>query len=176
MEQDEHKAILFWQHYHFIWHTCIFSADGADLFGGGLVGGLMGRAVGSLLGGALNELRDVADQVADVQGRAAAAIEGSNVVLARLGSVRCLPAVSQSSMTQTINGQTTRTVTLIMPVAGSGGYQVATAEVRYIQNAVNMDLEIVLALPNGERLQVDEGGGGGSGSAGRTIDVEWKEL
>lgn len=95
-------------------------------FGGGLVGGLLGRAVGGVLrsaAGALAEqLQQAAQQVADVQDRAARVIEGSAKVRAALGgSVRVGPPMSQSSMSQSINGRVSKTVTLLMPVAGANG-------------------------------------------------------
>jgi len=37
------------------------------------------------------------------------------------GSVRAQPPVSQSSMSQNINGRMSKTVTLIMPVVGGSG-------------------------------------------------------
>lgn len=37
------------------------------------------------------------------------------------GSVQVLPPVSQSSMSQNINGRMTQTVTLLLPVVGPGG-------------------------------------------------------
>jgi hypothetical protein len=97
-----------------------------DAFGGGLVGGLMGRAVGSMLRsamGALGEqLREAQEQVADVQDRAASAIQASSRLRQRMGGeVRVGPAMSQSSSTSIINGQMSRNVTLIMPVVGPGG-------------------------------------------------------
>jgi hypothetical protein len=97
-----------------------------DAFGGGLVGGLLGRAVGGMLRsavGALGEqMRQAQEQVADVQDRATRIIESnSRLQDAMGGSVRAQPPVSQSSMSQNINGRMSKTVTLIMPVVGSGG-------------------------------------------------------
>lgn len=49
-------------------------------------------------------------------------IENNGRVRSLLGSpVRVLPPVSQSSMTQSINGRTSRTITLLMPVVGPTG-------------------------------------------------------
>ena len=137
--------------------------------GGGLLGGLVGRAVGGMLKsavGALGEqLRQAAEQAADVQVRGAAAvigrqlpvscpllaspnrcfrrrhrqsplsllllprqeraadiIESSSQLRQRLGgSVRVLPPVSQSSMSSSVNGRSSKTVTLILPVVGPSG-------------------------------------------------------
>lgn len=56
------------------------------------------------------------------QDRAARIIEGSAKLRSRLGGdVRVLPPVSQSSMSSSVNGRMTKTVTLLMPVVGAGG-------------------------------------------------------
>ena len=56
-------------------------------------------------------------------------IENNSRVRALLGSpVRVLPPVSQSSMTQSVNGRMSQTITLLMSVVGPSG---ATAQVSW---------------------------------------------
>lgn len=150
-----------------------------EAFGGGLVGGLLGRAVGGMLRsavGALGEqLREAQEQVADVQERAARVIQSNSKLQARMGgSVRVMPAVSQSSMSSSINGRTSKTLTLVMPVVGAGG-QAAQAQVQYVEgDRAGQELSISVRLPNGEVLDLD--GGSSLGAAGQTIDVEWRSV
>ncbi|GAB4821872.1 hypothetical protein N2152v2_008918 [Parachlorella kessleri] len=156
---------------------------------GGIFSGLLGRAVGRMLQGALGavgeQLRQAAEQVADVQSRAVAMIESDPRVRDRLGgSVQCLAPMSQSSMTQSINGRVSRVVTLVLPVVGAGGRAAAQAEVRWVENAdaAGEQLSVTVRLPSGEVVRVDGGGRGGSSrsssssSKGNTIDVEWREV
>lgn len=146
-------------------------------FGGGLVGGLLGRAVGGMLRSAVGamgeQLRQAAEQVADVQERAARVIENNGRVRSLLGSpVRVLPPVSQSSMTQSINGRTSRTITLLMPVVGPTG-TTAQAQVKYVEgDAATQELNVSVRLPSGEVVRLD----GASAAAGQTIDVEWRSV
>ncbi len=57
--------------------------------------------VQSALGAVGEQMRQAAEQVADVQSRAQAVIEGNSQLQERLGgSVRCMAPISQSSMTQ----------------------------------------------------------------------------
>lgn len=57
-----------------------------------------------------------------LQDHATRVIQGSAKVQQALGgSVRVMPPVSQSSMSQSINGRASQTVTLILPVVGAGG-------------------------------------------------------
>lgn len=148
-----------------------------DAFGGGLVGGLLGRAVGGMLRsavGALGEqMRQAQEQVADVQDRATRIIETNSRLRDALGgSVRAQPPVSQSSMSQSINGRMSKTVTLIMPVVGSRG--MAQAQVQYVEggNSGGDQLTVSVRLPNGQVINLD----GSSMAAGKTIDVEWREV
>ncbi|PRW59807.1 hypothetical protein C2E21_1565 [Chlorella sorokiniana] len=149
-----------------------------DAFGGGLVGGLLGRAVGGMLRsavGALGEqMRQAQEQVADVQDRATRIIESnSRLQDAMGGSMRAQPPVSQSSMSQNINGRMSKTVTLIMPVVGSGG-RIAQAQVQYVEGGSSGtdQLTVSVRLPNGQVINLD----GSSMAAGKTIDVEWREV
>lgn len=146
--------------------------------GGGLLGGLVGRAVGGLVGGAIREMgkqmQQAAQQSEEIRSRAAAVIETSSQVRNRLGpGVRVGLPVSQSSMTQVINGVSSRRVTLLLPVSSSRGP--AQADVSFVEGGQagrEGDLSIRLRLPSGEVLDVNVAGG----YAGKTIDVEWREL
>ncbi|KAL4458532.1 hypothetical protein ABPG75_013397 [Micractinium tetrahymenae] len=146
-------------------------------FGGGLVGGLLGRAVGGMLRSAVGamgeQLRQAAEQVADVQDRAARVIENNSRIRDKLGGpVRVLPPVSQSSMTQSINGKASRTITLLLPVVGPSG-AAAQAQVQYVEGgAATQELNVSVRLPNGELVRLD----GASTAAGQTIDVEWRSV
>ena len=150
--------------------------------GGGFLGNLVGRAVGGLVSGALREvgrqMQQAAEQVQEVQSRAAAIIETSSQVSSRLGpGVRCGAPISQSSMTQSINGVTSRQVTLLLPVSSSRGQ--ASAEVSFVEGGskgAGQDFSIRLRLPRGEVLNLDVDGSSSKYAAGRTIDVEWREL
>ena len=150
-------------------------------FGGGLVGGLMSRAVGGLLRGALGmiegQLAAAQEQAEGVQSRAAAVIEGSARLRERLGGpVRVLEPMAQSSMTSIINGRSTRTITLLLPVVGADG-RAAQAQVDYAEGAGADGLQVVVQLPSGETLDLSGGGGGGGpGGGGGTIDVEWRTV
>lgn len=106
------------------WLAPLFAEDLG--LGGGLVGGLLGRAAGAVLRSAVKglgeQMRQAQEQVADVQDRAARIIESSSKLRQALGgSVQAMPPVSQSSMSQSINGRMTKTVTLLLPVAGANG-------------------------------------------------------
>lgn len=146
-------------------------------FGGGLVGGLLGKAVGGLLrsalGGLGEQLRQAAEQVADVQDRAARLIEGNSKLRGKLGgSVQVMPPISQSSMSSSINGKMAKTVTLVMPVMGANGTN-AQAQVQYQEGDGAADeLTVVVRMPNGEVVKLD----GASSPAAQTIDVEWRTV
>lgn len=148
-----------------------------DLFptpniGGGILGKMVGRWVGNMVNQMASELRDAAEQVAEVQGRAANIIQSSSKVRDRLGSgIEVMPAISQSSQYSNINGRVTRIVTMYMPVAGPRAQ--ATAEVKYYDNDDDENMEIMVNLQNGEVIKVTDGGSGGNF---RTIDVEWKSV
>ncbi|PSC71395.1 hypothetical protein C2E20_5367 [Micractinium conductrix] len=148
-----------------------------DAFGGGLVGGLISKAVGGMLRSAVSalgeQMRQAAEQAADVQDRAARIIEGSAKLRSRLGGdVRVLPPVSQSSMSSSVNGRMTKTVTLLMPVVGAGG-QTAQAQVQFAEGeGASGGLTVAVRLPNGEVVQLD----GGSSPSAQTIDVEWRSV
>lgn len=90
------------------------------------MGNLLGRAVGGMLrsavGAMAEQMQAAAAQVADVQDRAARLISGDARVSRALGgSVRVGAPMSQSSMSQSINGRVSKTVTLLVPVAGATG-------------------------------------------------------
>ena len=108
-------------------------------------------------------------------------IESDPRVRDRLGgSAQCLAPMSQSSMTQSINGRVSKVVTLVLPIVGAGGRAAAQAEVRWVENAdaAGEQLSVSVRLPNGEVVRVDGGGRGSksSSSKGGTIDVEWREV
>lgn len=63
-----------------------------------------------------------------LQDRAARVLQASAQLRQELGgAVQVMPPVSQSSMSQSINGRSSKTVTLLLPVVGPGG---RTAQVR----------------------------------------------
>ena len=112
------------------------------------------------------------ERAQDIQERVTLIIEGSPKLRDRLGGgVRCLSPVSQASSMQSINGRMTQTVTLMVPDTSSRGQ--AMAEVQYYDNEGRDDLTVVVRLPNGEKVDLSNGGGGGE-SGFKTIDVEWK--
>lgn len=103
---------------------------GRELFGGGL----LGRAAGGLMGAALRSvgqsLAEASQQLAEVQARAASAIESDPRVRSALGgSCRAGQPMQQSSMSSSVNGVSRRRVTLVLPVEGPGG-RMAQAQCR----------------------------------------------
>ena len=59
---------------------------------------------------------------ARLQDRAARVIENSSKLREQMGgSVQVMPPVSQSSMSSSVNGRSSKTVTLLMPVVGASG-------------------------------------------------------
>lgn len=154
---------------------------GRELFGGGL----MGRAMGGLVGRALRSvgegLAEASRQAEEVQAQAAAAIESDSRVRSALGgSCQVGSPMSQSSMTQVINGRSSRRVSLVMPVQGANG-RMAQAQVEFTDSSETtaQDLTATVRLPDGTTVRIKGGGSGGGSSsyaAGQTIDVEWREL
>lgn len=147
-------------------------------FGGGLVGSLLGKAVGGVLRsavGALGEqLREAAERAQDVQDQASRLIESSSKVRAALGgSIRVGAPVSQSSSSSSINGRSSQTVTLIVPVVGANG-RTAQAQVRAVEGGGSgrPQLSVSVRLPNGQTVDLDDI----SSPAAQTIDVEWRSV
>lgn len=89
------------------------------------------------------------------------------------GSVQVMPAVSQSSSSSSINGRSSQTVTLIVPVVGANG-RTAQAQVRAVEAAGSgrPQLSVSVRLPNGQTVDLD----GSSSPAAQTIDVEWRSV
>lgn len=104
--------------------------------GGGLFGGLMGGLVNQAVKGLASQLEKAAQETRDVSEEAAARIRGSAQIQQRLGSgVTVGPAMSQSVSSSSINGRTTKTVTLLLPVYSAGGVPVAQAQVTQTQSS-----------------------------------------
>lgn len=148
-----------------------------------MFGPLLGRLLGALPSSAAAQLRAGQELAEDVASRAEAAIQRDHEVRAALGGtpLRVHGPVSQATSVLSVNGLTTRRVSLVMIVQGAGGRQ-AQADVQFEVSPLAGrkgvgagELEIWVDLPGGRRVRVMEGGSGGSG-APRTIDVEWKRV
>lgn len=164
----------------------------SDMFGGGVMGTVMGhtlgRAVDKLAKGAAEQLQVVqrqmqaAQQQADkLQQTAAQAIKANAQLRQHLGGdVDVAPPISQSSNMQILNGQTTQTIKLVMPVVGSNG---RTAHA-HIQTSANGQLDIQVQLPNGQVVTVDSDDASSyedqddelTSQKGRVIDADWREV
>jgi len=153
--------------------------DLSGLFGGGL----LGRAAGSMLGSAIkavgDQMAEAGRQAEGIRQRATSAIEASSAVREHLGSgVQVGPPMSQSTMSSSINGRVSKTVSLIMPVVGSRGTAQAIVEATESGDSVS-DMNIQVRMPSGAIVNVrdtGDGPGGPGGASGRIIDAEWKEV
>jgi hypothetical protein len=149
----------------------------AGLLGGGLVGGLLGRALGAAVRGVAGQFADSQRAVEEVRAQAVGMVEGSARVRAALGgSATCLPPVSTSAASSTINGLASRRVTLLLPVCGRGGRRAqATVTFNEGAGAGRAGLDVRVALPGGEVVRLG-GGGGGEGLDEGVIDVEYHSI
>mmetsp|Transcript_27085 Transcript_27085/g.48278 ORF Transcript_27085/g.48278 Transcript_27085/m.48278 type:complete len:295 (-) Transcript_27085:170-1054(-) len=153
--------------------------DLGQVFGGGLVGRMAGAMLGSALKGLGEQMEKAGREAASIQNQARDAIEADRRVVEALGgSVQVGGPISQSSMSSSINGRTTKQVSLILPVMGQRGVAQAQVEASEGEEGISQ-LKIQVRLPSGETVSVDGSGGvggGSSGGSGRVIDAEWREL
>lgn len=96
---------------------------------GGLFGGLIGGLVNQAVKGLAKEVEKTAAQTRSVSETAAMRIEQSQRIRERLGPVTVGPAMSQSISSSNMNGRLNKTISLMMPVYGSGRLPVAQAQV-----------------------------------------------
>jgi len=97
--------------------------------GGGLLGGLVGGIVNTAIKGIADQLEKSAQDSRSVSEYAAERIAGSYQVKQRLGEVTVGLPMSQSVSSQSINGRTSKTVSLLLPVYNAAGAPVAQAQV-----------------------------------------------
>jgi hypothetical protein len=146
----------------------ITKAPPPDLFGGGLVGGLLGKAVGSMMKGVAEQMRQQQERSEELLSRARFTIQNDSKLQDYLGStIQIGNPISQSSMTQVINGRSSQKTSLLLPIYGSKGGAQAQGRV----DEVDGDVRISVQLPSGRVIDL-----GAVGSAGKTIDVDYKEL
>jgi hypothetical protein len=97
--------------------------------GGGLLGGLLGGLAGAAARGLAETLAAGAAEGAGAAERAAAAIVADARVTAALGRVSVGPPMSQAISSSSVNGVTTRRVSLLLPLLDGAGAVVAQARV-----------------------------------------------
>lgn len=155
------------------------------MFGGGIMGKMMentlGRAVENLAKNAAEQLRATQQRTEQVQQKAAQAIESSKQLREYLGGgMQVAEPVSESSSMESVDGQVSQTVQLIMPVLGSNG-RVAHAQV---QSSGEGHMDIQVQLPGGRLLRIDphesaydnDQDKDDFSQKGRVIDVDWREV
>jgi hypothetical protein len=106
---------------------------------GGLFGGLVGGLVNQAVKGLAKEMQKTAAQSRSVSETAAMRIQQSQRIRERLGPVTVGPAMSQSMSTSNINGRVNKTISLMMPVYGSGELPVAQAQVTQVENSSQVE-------------------------------------
>lgn len=167
-----------------------------DAFGGSrspvaaVAKGLL-KGVGGMVSQAFEGMREDVDDVSTLVERALMLdVEASRL----LGSgIRCGAPFSQMSSSSSFNGQTTKSVSLQMPVQGSAGQGTVAVQARSKADGSMAIDQLTLATSDGRQMQVDvsgrgddgdvtgggpppEGGRGGPGaskpSSGEVVDVE----
>jgi hypothetical protein len=139
----------------------------ADLFGGGLVGGLLGKAVGSMMKGVAEQMQQAQERSEDLLNRARFVIQNDTKLQDYLGTnIQIGSPIAKTSMTQVVNGRSRNKTSLIVPIFSSKGGQ-AQAQVEEVDG----DVKISVQLANGRVIDLST-----LGSAGKTIDVDYKEL
>eukprot|EP00775_Hariotina_reticulata_P004602 gene4602-4856_t len=144
--------------------------------GGGLLGGLVGGLVNTAIKGIAEQLEKSAQDSRSVSENAAERISSSYQVKQRLGEVTVGLPMSQSVASQSVNGRTSKTISLLLPLYNAAGAPVAQAQVR---------------MPAGDSISLDDdnddddsGSSGGSKTrskvtsspAGEVIDAEFRDL
>lgn len=86
------------------------------------------------------------------------------------------PIVSQSVSSSSVNGVTTKSVSLLFAVRSSSGASGTARCVSHEASRAPRSLDLSVQLPDGSVVVVDAHGGGGRGAAGSTIDVEFTEV
>lgn len=134
-----YRIPCWWTHYE---NLCL-PADDRQLpqfpTPGGLFGGLVGGLVNQAVKGLAKEMQKTAAQTRSVSETAAMRIQQSQRIRERLGPVTVGPAMSQSMSTSNINGRVNKTISLMMPVYGSGGLPVAQAQVTQVEGSSQVE-------------------------------------
>lgn len=117
--------------------------------------------------GVAEQMQQAQERSEDLMTRARFAIQNDIKLQDYLGTnIQLGTPLSQSSMTQVVNGRSSQKTSLIVPIFSSKGGQ-AQAQVEEVDG----DVKISVQLANGRVVDL-----GTLGSAGKTIDVDYKEL
>jgi len=117
--------------------------------------------------GVAEQMQQAQERSEDLLNRARFVIQNDNKLQDYLGTnIQLGNPIAQNSTTQVINGRSRNKTSLIVPIFSSKGGQ-AQAQVEEVDG----DVKISVQLANGRVINL-----GTLGSAGKTIDVDYKEL
>lgn len=148
-----------------------------DLFGPGLMGKVLGGLVGSAVKAVSKQVAESAKESNAAYNHAASVIRNSLKLRNKLGGgVTVGPAVSQAMSTSYINGRSSTVIQLVAPVYSDGG-EAAQANISVNESSAGpRTFDIVVRLPNGTNIRIDDGSSGSIDPTGRTIDVDFEEI